>query len=68
MSRFKILKANPRRTLAALATVLVAVGVTAASGANFSRHVGEPEQHVHGRHDDHDQHEGRRARSSPPRT
>jgi spore coat-associated protein N len=36
MSRFKILAANPRRALAALATVLVAVGVTGASGANFN--------------------------------
>jgi hypothetical protein len=36
MSRFKILKANPRRSLAALATVLVAVGVTGASGASFT--------------------------------
>jgi hypothetical protein len=36
MSRFKVLRANPRRTLAALATLLVAVGVTAASGANFN--------------------------------
>jgi len=36
MSRVKILKANPRRSLAALATVLVAVGVTGASGADFS--------------------------------
>jgi hypothetical protein len=36
MSRFKVLKANPRRTLAALATVLVAVGITGASGASFS--------------------------------
>jgi len=36
MSRFKSLKANPRRSLAALATVLVAVGVTGASGANFN--------------------------------
>jgi spore coat-associated protein N len=36
MSRFKVLRANPRRTLAALATLLIAVGVTAASGANFS--------------------------------
>jgi hypothetical protein len=36
MSRFKSLKANPRRSLAALATVLVAVGVTGASGADFS--------------------------------
>jgi spore coat-associated protein N len=36
MSRFKSLKANPRRSLAALATVLIAVGVTGASGANFT--------------------------------
>jgi hypothetical protein len=36
MSRFKSLKANPRRSLAALATVLVAVGVTGASGASFT--------------------------------
>jgi hypothetical protein len=36
MSRIKVLRANPRRTLAALATLLVAVGVTAASGANFN--------------------------------
>jgi len=36
MSRFKVLRANPRRTLAALATLLIAVGVTAASGANFN--------------------------------
>lgn len=36
MSRFKILAANPRRSLAALATVLIAVGVTGASGANFN--------------------------------
>ena len=36
MSRFKVLRANPRRSLAAMATLLIAVGVTAASGANFS--------------------------------
>jgi spore coat-associated protein N len=36
MSRMKVLRANPRRGLAALATVLVAVGVTGASGANFN--------------------------------
>ena len=36
MSRFKILAANPRRSLAALATVLLAVGITGASGANFN--------------------------------
>ena len=36
MSRLKVLRANPRRTLAALATLLVAVGITAASGASFT--------------------------------
>jgi spore coat-associated protein N len=36
MSRTKVLRANPRRALAALATVLVAVGVTVASGASFT--------------------------------
>jgi hypothetical protein len=36
MSRFKILAANPRRSLAALATVLVAIGITGASGASFT--------------------------------
>jgi spore coat-associated protein N len=36
MSRIKVLRANPRRALAAMATLLVAVGVTAASGANFT--------------------------------
>ena len=36
MSRFKVLRANPRRALAAMATLLIAVGVTAASGATFS--------------------------------
>jgi hypothetical protein len=42
MSRFKVLAANPRRSLAALATVLVAVGVTGASGANFSAQTANP--------------------------
>ena len=36
MSRLSILVSRPRRTLAALATVLVAVGITAASGADFT--------------------------------
>ena len=36
MSRLHVLVHRPRRTLAALATVLVAVGITAASGADFS--------------------------------
>jgi len=42
MSRFKILKANPRRSLAALATVLVAVGLTGASGASFTAQTANP--------------------------
>jgi len=36
MSRLSTLVSHPRRTLAALATVLVAVGITAASGADFT--------------------------------
>jgi len=36
MSRLSVLVNRPRRTLAALATVLVAVGITAASGADFT--------------------------------
>lgn len=36
MSRLHALVDRPKRTLAALATVLVAVGITAASGANFT--------------------------------
>jgi hypothetical protein len=36
MSRRMALRANPRRLLAALATILVAVGVTVASGASFT--------------------------------
>jgi hypothetical protein len=36
MSRLSVLVHRPRRTLAALATVLVAVGITAASGADFT--------------------------------
>jgi spore coat-associated protein N len=42
MSRIKLLAASPRRALAALATVLVAVGLTAASGANFSAQSANP--------------------------
>jgi hypothetical protein len=42
MSRIKVLAANPRRGLAALATVLVAVGVTGASGANFNAATANP--------------------------
>jgi len=42
MSRFKVLRANPRRTLTALATLLIAVGVTAASGATFTSHTANP--------------------------
>jgi hypothetical protein len=36
MSRMQSLVQRPKRTLAALATVLVAVGLTVASGANFN--------------------------------
>lgn len=36
MSRIQSLVSRPKRTLAALATVLVAVGITTASGANFN--------------------------------
>src|SRR3954452_14321641 len=42
MSRMKLLAASPRRALAALATVLVAVGLTAASGANFNAQTANP--------------------------
>jgi spore coat-associated protein N len=42
MSRTKVLRANPRRLLAALATVLVAVGVTVASGATFTAQTANP--------------------------
>jgi hypothetical protein len=42
MSRTKVLRANPRRLLAALATILVAVGVTVASGASFTAQTANP--------------------------
>src|SRR4051794_31587391 len=42
MSRITLLAASPRRALAALATVLVAVGLTAASGANFNAQTANP--------------------------
>ena len=42
MSRSKALRANPRKVLAALATVLVAVGVTVASGATFTASTANP--------------------------
>ena len=42
MSRIQILAQRPKRTLAALATMLVAVGITAASGANFSAQSANP--------------------------
>jgi spore coat-associated protein N len=42
MSRTKVLRANPRRLLAALATILVAVGITAASGATFTAQTANP--------------------------
>lgn len=42
MSRLHVLIHRPRRTLAALATVLVAVGITAASGASFTASSANP--------------------------
>jgi spore coat-associated protein N len=42
MSRMHVLVHRPRRTLAALATVLVAVGITAASGADFTASSANP--------------------------
>jgi spore coat-associated protein N len=42
MSRIRYLASRPRRTLAALATVLVAVGITAASGASFTASSASP--------------------------
>lgn len=42
MSRMAALFSSPRRTLAALATVLVAVGITAASGADFTASSANP--------------------------
>ena len=42
MSRLAVLVRRPRRTLAALATVLAAVGVTVASGADFTASSANP--------------------------
>ena len=42
MSRFKVLRANPRRALAAMATLLLAVALTAASGATFTAQTANP--------------------------
>lgn len=42
MSRIKVLVSRPKRTLAALATVLVAAGITGASGADFSSQTANP--------------------------
>ena len=42
MSRLTLLVRHPRRTLAALATVLAAVGVTVASGADFTAQSANP--------------------------
>jgi spore coat-associated protein N len=42
MTRLQYLAHRPRRTLAALATVLVAVGITAASGASFTASSASP--------------------------
>lgn len=42
MSRLSALAAHPRRTVAALAVVLAAVGVTVGSGANFTASAANP--------------------------
>ena len=42
MSRLSALVAHPRRTVAALAVVLAAVGITVGSGANFTAHAANP--------------------------
>ena len=42
MTRLHALTAHPRRTLAALAVVLAAVGITAGSGANFTASAANP--------------------------
>ena len=60
MSRMSNLVSRPRRTLAALATVLVAVGITAASGADFTATSANPSEHVRRRHADHRQLQGGR--------
>src|SRR3954451_20218671 len=42
VSRLSALAAHPRRTIAALAVVLAAVGITVGSGANFTAHAANP--------------------------
>ena len=42
MTRLHVLAAHPRRTLAALAVVLAAVGITVGSGANFTASAANP--------------------------
>ena len=42
MSRLSALAAHPRRTIAALAVVLAAVGITVGSGANFTASAANP--------------------------
>ena len=42
MSRLSALAAHPRRTIAALAAVLAAVGITVGSGANFTASAANP--------------------------
>ena len=42
MTRLHALAAHPRRTLAALAVVLAAIGITVGSGANFSASAANP--------------------------
>ena len=68
MSRFKVLRANPRRTLAAMATLLIAVGVTAASGANFNAQSANPGNTFTAGTMTMAEHEGPPGRSSPRRT
>ena len=68
MSRFKVLRANPRRTLAALATLLIAVGVTAASGANFTATSANPSNTFTAGTLDDEQLARTASRSSPLRT
>src|SRR3954469_21692459 len=59
MSRLKVLRAHPRRALAALATVLLAVGLTVASGASFTAGSVNPSNTFSsGRMDIRNEHEG----------
>ena len=57
MSRLAHLVRHPRRTLAALATVPTAVGVTVASGADFTAPSANPANTFSHRHADDVQHQ-----------